>query len=103
MGRLEKMPSTLRIAMKRIIIMFLCFLVVCPIIFAETDEVQPQGVYVQIDTKREMQATDSLLNGTEKVKAQTAKEIVDNSGKYCPSVFFYLSRYFFYILKRHRK
>ncbi|MEI6055897.1 MAG: hypothetical protein WCR55_07545 [Lentisphaerota bacterium] len=82
--------------MKSTIIMVLCFVLVCPIVFAETDEVQPQGVYAQIDTKREMQAIDSLLNGNDKVKAQTAKEIVDHSDQYCPAVFFFLSRYFFY-------
>ena len=57
--------------------------------------VPPRGVYAEIDTTREMAAIAKLLGDSENEKAATAAELMQNSDRYAPVVFFPLATYLF--------
>ncbi|HBM16981.1 MAG TPA: hypothetical protein DD381_11645 [Lentisphaeria bacterium] len=82
--------------MRIIFLLLLPFIIASSVIYAESDKGQHQGVYAQIDTKKDIQVIDLLLNGNKEEQNQTAKKIVEHSDQYCPAVLFYLARYFFY-------
>ena len=62
-------------------------------VLAEDVTVAPKGVYARIDTRQDIKAIQTLNAAPDIEKKQMAEEIIKNSSKYAPVVFFYLANY----------
>ncbi len=51
------------------------------------------GEYAKIDTRRELKAIETFLNGTDEQKERLAEKIAEAADRYAPAVFFHLARY----------